>query len=67
MNRIERTNALSADEKERAGLTGADYFAAGVELPNWADDPIPSLATWRLWQNAQNKALAYKRAASRSE
>lgn len=52
----------SPDDKERAALTQADYRAAGVEPPNWRDDPIPSLETWRLWQIAENEALAHKRA-----
>lgn len=65
MKRIERTIPLSADEKERAALTPADYLAAGVEVPNWLDEPIPSLETWRRWQNSQNRALAHKRANAR--
>ena len=67
MNRIDRTNPMSAEEEERAALTRADYAAAGVEAPNWEDDPIPSLETWRRWQDAQNKALAHKRAAARAQ
>jgi len=57
---------MSAEEEERAALTRADYAAAGVEPPNWEGDPIPSIETWRGWQDAQNKALAHKRAAARS-
>lgn len=58
--------SMNAEDRERAALTPADYAAAGVEAPNWRDEPIPSLETWRLWQDAQNKALAHKRAAARS-
>ena len=65
MNRIERHHPLSEEERQRAALTQADYSAAGVEWPNWADEPIPSLETWRRWQSAQNRALAFKRAALR--
>lgn len=65
MKRIVRTIALSADEKERAALTPADYLAAGVEVPNWLDEPVPSLETWRRWQDSQNRALAYRRANAR--
>lgn len=57
---------MSAEDRERAALTPADYTAAGVETPNWSDDPIPSLETWRRWQDAQNKALAHKRALARA-
>jgi len=67
MNRIERTSSLTAEDKERGALTPSDYVAAGVEAPNWVDDPIPSLETWRLWQHAQNAALAHKRAAMRAK
>lgn len=56
--------AMNAEDRERAALTPADYVAAGVEAPNWRDDPIPSLETWRLWQTAQNTALAHKRATA---
>jgi hypothetical protein len=59
MSRIE--NTMTAEDIEREALTPADYVAAGVEPPNWAGDPIPSIETWRLWQTAQNKALAHKR------
>lgn len=58
---------MTLEDRERAALTPADYAAAGVEQPNWRDDPIPSLETWRLWQTAQDKALAYKRAKARAE
>lgn len=64
MNRIERLFPMSAEDEERAALTPADYAAAGVEAPNWVEDPIPSLETWRLWQSAENQALAHKRATA---
>lgn len=53
---------ISVEEQERDALTPADYAAAGVEGPNWAEEPIPSIETWRRWQEAQTKALAHKRA-----
>lgn len=65
MNTIGRTNSRTAEDEERDSLTPADYIAAGVEVPNWTDDPVPSIETWRLWQTAQNAALAHKRAAAR--
>lgn len=49
------------DEEERAKLTPEDYSAAGVEAPNWTEEPIPSLETWRSWNQAQDAALAHKR------
>jgi hypothetical protein len=58
---------MALEDRERSALTPADYAAAGVDAPNWRDDPIPSLETWRLWQKAQDKALAYKRAKARAE
>jgi hypothetical protein len=58
---------MTAEDRERAALTPDDYAAAGVEAPNWRDDPIPSLETWRMWQAAQDKALAFKRAKKRAE
>ena len=58
---------MTSEDRERAALTPSDYAAAGVEQPNWRDDPIPSLETWRLWQTAQDKALAHKRAKARAE
>lgn len=58
---------MTLEDRERAALTPGDYAAAGVEQPNWRDDPIPSLETWRLWQAAQDKALAHKRAKARAE
>ena len=60
-------NSPTAEDEERDALTPADYMAAGVEVPNWADDPIPSLETWRRWRDAQNQALAHKRATSRAK
>ena len=59
------TAQMKAEEIERAALTQEDYAAAGVERPNWDDEPIPSLETWRRWQSAQDKALAHKRMAAR--
>ena len=44
----------------RQHLTLADYSAAGVDPPNWQDDPVPSLQTWRRWQAAEHAALAHK-------
>lgn len=61
------TTTMTLEDRERASLTSADYAAAGVEQPNWRDDPIPSLETWRVWQAAQDKALAHKRAAARAK
>lgn len=58
---------MTSEDRERAALTPADYAAAGVEAPNWRDDPIPSLETWRLWQYAQDTALAHKRAKARAQ
>lgn len=56
-----RLNA-NAEDQERDALTPADYAAAGVEAPDWANDPMPSMDTWRRWQAAQSAALAFKRA-----
>ena len=56
---------MNSEDRERAALTPQDYADAGVETPNWRDDPIPSLETWRAWQAAQDKALAFKRAKAR--
>ena len=44
----------------RSRLTPADYLAAGVDPPDWANDPLPTMETWRLWQAAEHKALAHK-------
>jgi hypothetical protein len=52
----------NAEDVERDALTAADYAAAGVEAPDWANDPFPDMETWRKWQASQNKALAFKRA-----
>ena len=57
--------SMTEEDRERAALTPSDYAAADVAPPNWRDDPIPSLETWRLWQAAQDKALAFKRAKTR--
>jgi hypothetical protein len=46
---------------ERDALTPADFVAAGVEAPNWVEDPIPTLETWRRWKTAEDRALAFKR------
>ena len=61
------STTMTLEDRERAALTPADYAAAGVEAPNWRDDPIPSLDTWRIWPAAQDKALAFKRAKARGE
>lgn len=58
--------SMTAEDRERAALTPSDYANAGVEPPNWRENPIPSLETWRLWQKAQDAALAHKRAATRA-
>lgn len=55
------TTDPTAEDQEREALTRDDYAAAGVEWPNWADDPVPSLQTWRRWRRAQDVALAHKR------
>lgn len=65
MNVIGRTNSLTAEDEEREALKPADYIAAGVDVPNWDDDPVPSIETWRRWQTAQNAALAHKRMLAR--
>lgn len=49
---------------ERDALTPADFVAAGVEAPNWVEDPIPTLETWRRWKTAEDHALAFKRKAA---
>jgi hypothetical protein len=38
-DRIFRT--MNSEDRERAALTPADYAAAGVDAPNWREDPIP--------------------------
>ena len=50
---------------ERDALTEHDFVAAGVEAPDWARDPIPSLETWRRWRDAEDRALAHKRVLTR--
>jgi len=67
MNGIVRLNDPTPEDRERAALTPADYAAAGVDAPNWEDDPVPTIETWRRWQQAENEALAFKRAAARAE
>lgn len=49
------------EDEERSALTPADFAAAGVETPDWANDPIPSLATWRLWRAAEDQAMLHKK------
>jgi hypothetical protein len=58
---------MTAEDRERAALTPQDYAAAGVEAPNWRDDPVPSIETWRSWEAAQNAALAFKRTNARAK
>lgn len=53
-------------DEERNALTAADFAAAGVVMPDWKGDPIPSLETWRLWKAAEDKALAHKALISAS-
>lgn len=52
----------NAEDDERDALTPADFAAAGVEAPDWANDPIPSMETWRKWRAAEDAAIAHKRA-----
>ncbi len=47
-------------DEQRRQLTLADYQAAGVDAPNWSDNPMPSLETWRGWRAAENRALEHK-------
>lgn len=61
----ELTAMIRSEERERAALTPADYAAAGVATPDWINDPVPSLETWRAWKTAQDTALAHKRAQAR--
>ena len=42
----------TAEDLERDALTPADYIAAGVQAPDWANDPFPSMETWRVWRAA---------------
>lgn len=60
-----RLNA-NAEDQERDSLTPADFAAAGVQAPDWANDPFPSIETWREWRAAENAAIAHKRAQSHS-
>lgn len=53
-------------DPERDALTVADFAAAGVDAPNWAADPIPSLEVWRRWREAEDKAMAHKRVLARA-
>jgi hypothetical protein len=53
-------------DEERAALTAEDFAAAGVEAPNWAEDPIPSLETWRRWKAAEDEALRHKSRTARA-
>jgi len=50
------------EDDERDTLTPADFAAAGVQAPDWANDPVPSIETWRKWRAAEGAALAFKRA-----
>lgn len=56
----ERTSEMSEDLRRE--LTKADFLAAGVEPPQWDDDPIPTLETWKRWEAAEKTALAFKQA-----
>lgn len=51
---------------EREALIEQDFVAAGVEAPDWAREPIPSLETWRRWRDAEDKAMAHKRVLARA-
>jgi len=53
-------------DAERDALVPGDFVAAGVEAPNWAADPIPTLETWRQWRAAEDKAMAHKRVLARA-
>lgn len=52
---------------ERDELVAEDFAAAGVEAPNWAGDPIPSLELWRQWREAEDRAIAHKRVRARAQ
>lgn len=56
-----RLNSNPEDD-ERDTLTAADFAAVGVAAPDWANDPIPSIQTWRQWRAAEDAAIAFKRA-----
>ena len=60
------SSTMEAEDRERTALTPQDYAAAGVEAPNWRDDQVPSIETWRGWNAAQNTALAFKRANAKA-
>ena len=51
-----------SQDAERAALKAADFAAAGVEAPDWASDPVPSIETWRRWRAAEDQALAFLQA-----
>lgn len=53
-------------DHERDGLTLEDFASAGVEAPDWARDPIPTLEVWRRWREAEDKAMAHKRVLARA-
>lgn len=53
-------------DAERDALAPGDFIAAGVEIPNWTADPIPTLETWRRWRAAEDKAMAHKRVLARA-
>lgn len=60
-----RINSNPEDD-ERDTLTAADFAAAGVAAPDWANDPIPSIETWRKWRAAEDAAIAFKRAQAKT-
>ena len=62
--RAVRLNANPEDD-ERDTLTAADCAAAGVQAPDWANDPIPLIETWRQWRAAEDAAIAFKRAQAK--
>lgn len=55
----------NAEDDERDALTPADYAAAGVAAPDWANDPFPSIETWRTWRAAEDAVIAFKRAQAK--
>ena len=60
MMRISTRDKKTYDEG-RSDLTAADFAAAGVEAPNWVEDPIPSLETWRIWRAAEDQAILHRK------
>ncbi|MEZ5956185.1 MAG: hypothetical protein R3C27_03090 [Hyphomonadaceae bacterium] len=62
--RAVRLNSNPEDD-ERDTLSLADFAAAGVTAPDWANDPIPSIETWRTWRAAEDAAIAFKRAQAK--